>query len=172
MPEPSRRGLLRDAAASLATATAAGVLAGCVSDGPGNGTRTTTSSTTKPTDDDPDGSDLTDWDESPDCITSGERDDQDAMYDSVISVQSVNERIADTYAPIQYADLTAPEREVIDAVTTDGGYATCETGEGFDRFLDRVREHGEKQDLRTIFLERDDTYYGLYVEDLDQVYSY
>lgn len=177
MPEPSRRHLLRSTAASLATATAAGALAGCLSDQPGNSTRSTTSSRTttsagKPTDTTDGQSDLLSWEESPDCITSGERDDMDSMYDSVISVQSVVDDIDDAYAPIRFADLTTAEQDVLRTVTTEGGYATCETGDAFDRFLDRVREHLERQDDRTVFLEREATYYGLYVEDLDQVYSY
>lgn len=112
---------------------------------------------------------LTDWERSTDC--EGEHD---GMYDSVIRVERVAASVDAEYAPIAFDDLTMGEREILRAVTEDGGYGTCDPSEAFDRFVDRVVDHGERQraDGNRIYLECDDTYYGLYVEVSDQVYAY
>ena len=117
---------------------------------------------------------LTNWERSTDCVTTEERDDMDAMYDSVIKVAGVAEELPDGYAPIHFSKLPAAEKKILRAVTTEGGYGTCDPSEAFHRFVERVANRGERQDADRmhVYLERDGTYYRLYVEVTDQVFAY
>lgn len=111
---------------------------------------------------------LTDWERSTDC--EGEHD---RLHDSVISVARVTTDLEDAYVPIQFDDLPPDEKAILRTVTEDGGYATCDPAEAFHRFLDRVLEHLDRQsDTTRIYLERAGTYYGLYVERSDEVFTY
>ena len=108
-----------------------------------------------------------DWERSTDC----ERD-PDSTYDSVIEVQRVTSMLDDAYAPIHFSALTAGEKTVLRTVTEVGGYGACEVSDAFERFVDRVMDHWRRQDDATemaIYLERDGTYYGPYIEQSDQV---
>ncbi|WP_156224405.1 hypothetical protein [Haloferax gibbonsii] len=116
--------------------------------------------------------DLTDWERSTDCITTGERDDLDEMYDSVIKVEQVKNSLSGDYAPIKFTELTEGEKQILRTVTEKGGYATCDFPDSFGKFVNRVREHKGRQEGTMVFLKRDNTYYGLYVEVTDQGISY
>lgn len=137
-------------------------------------TKTPTDSETPktPSEDPPDEDDLTGWEKSTDCERTPA-----GMYDSVIEVEEVVDDVGDEYAPIALSELTAEETAILRSVTEDGGYATCDTSDGFLRFIQRVGIHREEQtetaaaDMH-IYLERDGTYYRLYVEKLDEVYAY
>lgn len=159
MVDSNRRRLLR-----VGSALAVGTLAGCLGGG-GSATESPSPSPPKRTADGTETHPLTDWERSTDC---------DSMHDSVVSVKRVRESLGRDYDPIRFADLTDGEKRILRAVTTEGGYGTCEAGESFHRFVERVGDHGSRQaadDMR-VYLERDGTYYGLYVENLDQVYAY
>jgi hypothetical protein len=115
---------------------------------------------------------LTGWERSADCERT-----PTGMYDSVIEVKQVVEELGDEYVPIRFSELTPEETAILRTVTEEGGYATCDTSGGFLRFIERVGTHREQQrdsaaeDMH-IYLERDGTYYRLYVEKLDEVYAY
>lgn len=96
----------------------------------------------------------------------------DEMYDSVIAVDRVEGSLGGGYSVVEFADLTAGEREILRTVTEEGGYATCNPSESFERFLTRVWEHKDRQDETMVYLRRNGTYYGLYVESTDQGVSY
>jgi len=119
-----------------------------------------------------DGDALTEWEKSTDCERTPA-----GMYDSVIKVKQVLEELGDEYAPIRFSELTPGETAILRTVTEEGGYATCDTSDGFLRFIERAGTHREEQrdnaaeDMH-IYLERDGTYYRLYVEKLDEVYAY
>lgn len=107
---------------------------------------------------------LTEWKRATDC---------DGMHDSVIEVEQVESSLGEGFAPIRFDDLSAGERRILRTVTEQGGYGTCDAGDSFDQFLGRVVDHVDLQDGEMqAYLERQDTYYGLYVEDLDEVYSF
>jgi hypothetical protein len=111
---------------------------------------------------------LTDWERSTDC---GKK--HGSMHDSVVTVAAVRASVGDGYAPIRFSDLSTAEKDILRPVTEEGGYGTYEAGDAFGRFVQRMRDHQEKQDERRhVFLERDGTYYRLYVEVSDQVYVY
>ncbi len=112
---------------------------------------------------------LTNWERSTDC--EGEHD---GMYDSVVKVARVAEELPEIYDPIEFSKLPEAEKDILREVTSVGGYGTCNTSDAFDSFVDRVTDHREHQesDEMHVYLERDGTYYGLYVEVLDQVYAY
>lgn len=95
------------------------------------------------------------------------------MYDSVIEVERVESSVGDEYVPIEFAELPSGEKEILRVVTEEGGYGTCDPSGAFRRFVDRVQDHVERQDgSMHVYLERDGTYYGLYVEVTDQVFAY
>lgn len=110
----------------------------------------------------------------PDALTTWERStDCDAMHDSAIAVDAVANDLPDDRSPIGFGDLTDGEQEILGTVTTEGGYATCEVSESFQRFLGRVRSTVEEQDgTMRLWLARDGRYYRLYVEKRDQVFAY
>lgn len=111
---------------------------------------------------------LTDWERSTNC-----EGDPDGMYDSVIKVKRVTSSLGDDYVPIHFSALSAEEQSILRTVTEEGGYGTCDTSNAFDRFVERVYDHVKRQDgNRHVYLERKNTYYGLYVETLDEVHSY
>lgn len=113
-------------------------------------------------------SSLTDWERSTDC--EGEHD---RMHDSVVEVERVATSVDDDYAPIAFSSCTPGERDILRTVTEDGGYGTCDPSDAFHRFVERVIDHTERQtEDRHVYLEREGTYYGLYVEVSDQVYAY
>lgn len=113
-------------------------------------------------------SSLVDWERSTDC--EGE---YDGMHDSVIAVTRVATTLEEGYAPIRFSDLPSGERDVLRTVTEEGGYASCDPPDAFHRFVDRVVDHTERRtDSDGVYLEREGTYYGLYVEVLDQVYAH
>ncbi|MFB6154962.1 MAG: hypothetical protein ABEJ22_03635 [Haloferacaceae archaeon] len=157
-----RRRLLR-----VGGGVATGLLAGCLSvDGqPSTGSPARTGETTGDAQTTGDAESLTDWERSTDC---------DGMHDSTIRVERVRTDLGGEYAPIHFADLSPEERTILRTVTGEGGYGTCDTSEAFQQFVGRVSDHAERQeaDRMRIYLERGGTYYGLYVEDLDQVYAY
>ena len=159
MPSIPRRRLLRSLAAG-----ALGSTAGCLSDG---GSPAAGSSTDTPV-----GTNLTGWERSTDCITTEKRDDMDEMYDSVISVEQVGRSRPARFAHVEFADLTTAERDILRTVTDDGGYATCDTSTAFGRFVNRVQKRQQQAETTMVYLERNGTYYGLYVEVTDQVFSW
>lgn len=166
MYRPARRRVLR-----AGCLVAAGVLTGCASTPVESGTTSPTGTDTGPsgsptrtTDDD---ASLTDWERSTDC--EGE---YDGMHDSVIEVERVTDSLGDEYAPIHFSDLSADEQSIIRTVTEEGGYSTCNASEAFDKFVERVIDHRRQQNKDAVYLEREDTYYQLYVEKLDQVYAH
>lgn len=156
MPQLSRRRLLK-----ASSGISAGVLTGCVS---ANG-RSTTESPESPGKTTEDANSITDWKRSTNC---------DSMHDSVIRVERVATSLGDEYAPIHFANLSPEEKRILRSVTEEGGYGTCDSSDAFQQFIGRVSDYRTRQDgddMR-IYLERESTYYGLYVEDLDQVYAY
>jgi hypothetical protein len=158
---PRRRLLGTAIAVGAATATAA--LGGCLSArGIGGGTE---SEHTAP-------GNLTAWDHTPDCKTSEERDGMDEHYDSTIAVAHTTTSLDGGYAPIRFAALSDPERDLLDVVTTDGGYSTCDPSAAFERFVGRVREHLQRQSDTMAYLDRGGVSYGLRVEVEDQGISY
>lgn len=165
MGQQTRRRLLRTIGG-----VAAGTVAGCIGSptgsAPGNQTTTGTESSKTPTETTDDGS-LTDWERSTSC--EGSPDD---MHDSIIRVEQVTERIGDEYAPIRFSELTSEEQDILRTVTREGGYDTCDVSDAFDRFIDRVSDRQRRQDKDGVYLKREDTYYRLYVEKLDQVYAH
>lgn len=159
MRRPSRRALLR--AAAVAGCGVSGCL-GSTFHADSGSPAATASSTPTATPAHPDA--LTTWERSTDC---------DAMHDSAIAVNAVAADVPDGRSPVRFADLTAGERGILRAVTTEGGYATCEVSESFQRFLERVRETVEAQDgAMRVWIARGDRYYRLYVEKQDQVFAY
>ncbi|NHN43466.1 hypothetical protein G9C85_17755 [Halorubellus sp. JP-L1] len=159
MPDCFRRDLLGTTAS---VAAAAASLAGCLST---SGIGGTESQHTAP-------GNLTAWDHTPDCKTSEERDAMDEHYDSTIAVDHTTTSLDGGYEPIRYASLTGAEQALLDTVTTDGGYSTCDEGDAFERFVVRVREHLQRQDDTMAYLERGSVYYALRVEVKDVGVSY
>lgn len=156
MADDSRRRLLQAAGwASI------GLLSGCTSLQAPSGPESPQS----PTDTTGTTDSLTDWERSTDC---------DSMHDSVIKVERVRTTIPDNHSPIQFVDLSAGEQSILQTVTEEGGYGTCDTADDFEHFLDRVQDHLDRQNQgdMQVYLERNGTYYQLYVEDLDRVYAY
>lgn len=148
-------------------ASTALVLAGCTtasSDGDNTGTGTTraTDSTETPTDSTTSDDELTDWTPTTDC---------DPMHENVIKVEWTTDDIRDAYSPIHFAELTAGEQEILRVVVEDGGFANCEVTDAFREFVERVMSHRKKQDEFLVYLEHEEIYYGLYVQQGDQVFS-
>lgn len=138
------------------------VLAGCATTADQPDTASSTSSREQ-TDSN---SSLTDWTSSVDC--EGE---PDAMHDSVIKVEEVTENLGPEYDPIQFSSLSAAEQSILKTVVEDGGYATCEPSDAFEQFVDRVQDRSHQSERMRVYLEREGTYYRLYVEVLDEVYA-
>jgi len=135
-------------------------------------TPTKTDTTTDTADDPGDQDDLTDWESSTACDKT-----PTGMYDSVIKVKQVVTDLTEEYVPIRFSELTSPEKAILRPVTEEGGYVTCDPSDGFLRCIERVGTHRDKQSETTaedmhVYLEREGTYYRLYVEKLDEVYAY
>lgn len=166
MPHPTRRRLLQ--ASGLVVP---GALAGCLGLPSRSTTETPTGTDTSPSDRSSettdDGASLTEWKRSTDC--EGE---YDGMHDSVIRVKAVSDGHGDGYAPIHFSNLSPAEQDILRVVTEEGGYGTCDASDAFDRFVDRVQDRRQRQSEDGVYLERETTYYRLYVEKLDQVYAY
>lgn len=94
------------------------------------------------------------------------------MHDSVVKVTRVTSTIDPDYIPIHFADLPSAERAILRPVTETGGYGTCDPSDAFHRFVDRVFDRTQRQPENSVYLERDGTFYGLYVEVSDEVYAY
>lgn len=95
------------------------------------------------------------------------------MYDSVIKVAQVSRSVGDGYSPIKFTDLSTKEREIFRTVTEEGGYGTCDPSEVFHQLVNRVQDHGQRQEeTMHVYLERNAAYYRLYVEVEDQVFAY
>lgn len=98
------------------------------------------------------------------------------MYNSEISVQDVRNELDDSYNPLAYDGLPNEEKRILAEVLEKGGYATCDTSEAFQSFLEKaVYEYAAEQDDdddMKVFLEYEDTYYRLYIRKQDQVYAY
>lgn len=155
--------LRRTLLANAASAVGLGVgLAGC-SDAPlppeSPATTDTTPSTTAEPTDEP-GS--TDWTATTDC---------EPMRENVVKIEWVVDDLDDEYSPVPFDDLTAGERDLIRTVVTAGGYSSCAVTDSFRRFVDRVMTHRREQDRFTVYLSYDEEYYGLYVQQGDQVFS-
>lgn len=111
-----------------------------------------------------------DWTRSTDC---------DGMHDNVIKVEWVRSSLGDEYSPIQFSELSDEEKELLRSVLQDGGVGTCEVTQTFRRFVERVSDHRDEQydpgaddsSLRVVHLKYGNRYYGLYVEQGDQVFS-
>lgn len=148
-----------------------GAIAGCIGSPnesvPENQTTTGDERTKTPEETTAGDDSLTDWERSTDC--EGE---EDGMHDSVIKVEQIRDGIDEEYDAIHFSDLTSDEQEILRTVTEEGGYGTCDASDVFDRFVDRVSDRRQRQDKDGVYLERDDTYYRLYVEKLDQVYAH
>lgn len=129
-------------------------LSGCSTPGFSEGTTTTTEI--------PDTDSLTDWTATTDC---------DAMHESIIKVEWVRADLADDHAPIEFEDLSTGEQDILEVVLTEGGYATCDHSEAFRRFVDRVMTHRDQQPQFMVHLHYQAEYYGLYVQQGDQVFS-
>lgn len=157
MRSPTRRRWLQviAAGATAACAGCTGAPAGTESD-PGTGSESTDG-----------GESLTDWERSTDC--EGEHD---GMHDSVIAVERVTNSLEEGYAPIHFSDLTPGEKDILRTVMEEGGYGTCDASGSFRRFIDRVVDRRRRQERDEVYLEREATYYRLYVEKLDQVYAH
>lgn len=140
---------------------AVGALAGCSVITRGAGTE---SPDTAPDD----SSSLTEWERSTDC-----EQEPSQMHDSVIKVARVTSDLDSEYIPIHFANLSTEEQAILRTVTEDGGYGTCDPSDAFHRFVDRVFDRTQRQtDNSEVYLERDGTFYGLYVEVSDEVYAY
>jgi hypothetical protein len=168
MERSTRRQFLRTGSAG-----ALGLVGGYTAVADRSGTRPQASSTAT-TDDggggggDGGGDSLSGWERSTDC--EGGRD---KMHDSVVRVEAVTTSLADAYAPITFSELSPRERPILRTVTEEGGYGTCDVSDAFQTFVERVSDHRHQQDgKKRVYLEREGTHYGLYVEKLDQVYSY
>lgn len=112
------------------------------------------------------------WEPDTNC-NDGERE---AMYNSEISVQDVHNELDDSYNPLAYDGLPDEEKRILAKVLENGGYATCDTSEAFQSFVEKaVYEYAAEQDDdddMKVFLEYDDTYYRLHIRKQDQVYAY
>lgn len=166
MQRPPRRRILH---ASGVVAT--GVLTGCIgtpaeSDS-GPPAKTDTEPAGSPSETTKDGGSLTNWERSTDC--EGEHD---GMHDSIIKVERVTDSLGNGYAPIHFSDLSSAEQVILRTVTEEGGYGTCDTSHAFNQFVERVTDHRRRQNKDDVYLERDGTYFKLYIEKLDQVYAY
>lgn len=175
MERPTRRRLL-SAGGAVALGAVAGCLAGADGSSPGDsedpgGPEDPNGSEDPKDSDDPedpggttDPDSLTDWERSTTC---------DRMHDSVISVQEVRTTIEDRFVPIHFSELPDDEQGILGVVLEEGGYGTCDASDAFSGFVSRVSDRRRRQDGdASAYLERDGTYYGLYVEQGDQVFTY
>jgi hypothetical protein len=158
MWRPTRRRVLQ-----ASGVVALGALAGCSA----MADQAATNPQEDPTETTVDGDSLTDWERSTDCEGK-----YDGMHDSVIKVQQVTTSLGNAYDPIHFSNLSTEEQSILRTVTEEGGYRTCDTSDAFQAFVERVSEHRQRQaETRRVYLKREEIYYGLYVEKLDQVYS-
>lgn len=140
----------------LAALGGAALVPGCLALGDDGGGHPTTT-------DPPDDRSPTDWERSTDC---------DAMHDSVIRLEWVTESETQSTATLSYDDFTEAERSVLARVFEDGGVGTCDASDAFRGVVDRVGRAVVEEDVRMVDVLRDGRYHGLYVEHLDQVFSY
>lgn len=167
----SRRRVLQTSAASVAVSAGfAGCLARLQQDDPSSETPTDERTVENP---DPVGDDAFEaWEPDTNC-NDGERE---AMYNSEISVQAVHDELDDSYNPLAYHGLPDEEKRILATVLEKGGYATCDTSEAFQSFVEKaVYEYAAEQDDdddMKVFLKYDGTYYRLYIRKQDQVYAY
>lgn len=174
----SRRKVLRRSAAVSVTLG----LAGCVDSLPGNEPTSTVNATEMPTETPTDELQVenpepvseevfTEWEPDTNCKV----DKPESMYNSEVSVQSVLDEQPDSVNPIPYESLPDGERRIIAEVLEVGGYATCDTSEAFQSFLEKaVYDYADKQegDATNVWLEYEKNYYKLYIRKQDQVYAY
>jgi hypothetical protein len=95
--------------------------------------------------------------------------------DKAIPSAEVREQIV----PIRYEELPDAEQKIAAKAIRGDSYAECSPeSEAFESFLDRVREHRNRQqeqsemDLTTVYLIRVETYYALTAQELDVMVSY
>lgn len=149
--------------ASFASATAAAVLAGCNAFTPQTQETDTPAGTADSSDtSDDSGDEEPTWTATADC---------DPMQENVIEVKWTKDDLSDAYSPIHFSSLTPGEQEILRTVVEKGGFANCEVTDSFRRFVERVIEHGREQDREYVYLEYQGTYYGLYVQQGDQVFT-
>lgn len=154
-----RRRFLQTGGAVVVTA-----LTGCTAatDQPGT---TSSPRTTEPTGDAPS---PPEWTQTTDC--GGE---YDGRHESVVRVEQITASLDSGATSIQFSALSAGEQSILQSVTEDGGYATCDTSDAFDQFVDRIQQHRNDQSGNdNVYLEQEGTYYRLYVKALDQVYAH
>lgn len=159
-----RRAYLASVASTASTAcvtSATLAIAGCTTTAPQSQEPDSTTSTTDSSTGD-DGTTETTWTSTADC---------EPMHENVIKVKWVKDDLADAYSPIHFSDLTPGEQGILRVVVEDGGFANCEVTEAFRRFVERVIEHRQEQDREYVWLEYQGTYYGLYVQQGDQVFA-
>jgi hypothetical protein len=95
------------------------------------------------------------------------------MHNSVLRISRTTTDPKDRYDPIEFENLTESEKDLLSNVIKKGEVIMCETPLAFHQFVDRVKEHVEKQDGEMrVYLHRDQMYYGIYAEEKDEVYSY
>lgn len=152
--------------ASVTSTTAASAtvfLAGCNARPSRSQVTDTTTSTSDSSDTSDDTTDTkTTWTSTADC---------DPMQENVIKAKWTKDDLADAYSPIHFSNLTPGEQEILRIVVEDGGFANCEVTDAFRRFVERVIEHRREQDREYVWLEYRGTYYGLYVQQGDQVFA-
>lgn len=146
----------------FAIGTASG--AGCLGDGlpTGGSTTESTDETTRQT--------PSEWTRSAEC---------DGTDVSVIKVEWTRSSLEDEFSPIVFSDLPEDERELLRPVLEEGGFETCDPSPAFRRFADRVYDHRKEQydpseddsRLRVVHLAYEGQYYGLYVQQGDEVFS-
>jgi hypothetical protein len=112
------------------------------------------------------------WEYSGDCSNSS------MPHDYVIKVKSAVTEISKQYEPVQFIDLTAGEKEILQTVITKGGYGTCEVdpSDPFDKFLTRVskeyvrqREDFDPGEENQLYLKNGTIFYRLRVREQDTV---
>lgn len=95
------------------------------------------------------------------------------MHSSVLRISRTTTDPKDRYVPIEFENLTESEKDLLNTVITKSEVIMCDPPRGFYQFVDSVKEHVEKQDGKMrVYLHRNQTYYGMYVEEKDEVYSY
>lgn len=120
-----------------------------------------------------DDSTLTSWEADLDCQNG--TDESYHAQKREVSIQSVKDEIGSEYNPVPYAELTDAQKEILALVIEHGGFATCESNDAFNSFLDvAVNEYAREQeaDAMNVYLEYDGRYYKLYIQKQDQIYAY
>lgn len=158
-----RRAYIASVASTATVACATVALAGCNALAPQTRESESPSGTGDSADTSDGGSDeQTTWTSTANC---------DPMKENVIKAKWVKDDLADAYSPIHFSDLTPGEQEILRVVVEEGGFANCEVTDAFRRFVERVIEHRREQDREYVWLEYQGTYYGLYVQQGDQVFT-